>query len=86
MEHRIVVDVYADWEDTPPRYRVYVDNYLLTERDFIWDNKTFIRENIFVDLNPGKHTLNIEHINNNGTIRAENVTVDGSPSSMEFVI
>jgi hypothetical protein len=85
MEHRIIVDVYADWGDTPPRYRIYVDNDLLTERDFIWDNRTFIRENIIVNLESGTHTLRVEHINN-GTIRAENVTVDGSPSSMEFVI
>ena len=50
-EHKITVDVYAKWGETPPRYRVYLDNHLLTERDFIWPgHQTFIREHILVNL------------------------------------
>jgi hypothetical protein len=32
------------------RYRLYVNEYMLTERSWIWDVKTFIDENIWVEL------------------------------------
>jgi hypothetical protein len=85
-EHKIVVDIYADWDETPPRYRVYVDDDLLTERDFIWDNQIYVRENILVNLGSGTHKLRIEQCNSSGSIRTENVKVNDIPSSMEFVI
>ena len=48
---QITVDVYAKWIEKTPAYRVYVDNDLLTERDFIWSSHSnFIRENILVNL------------------------------------
>lgn len=30
------------------RYRIYVNNDLITERDWNWDNNTFLNENIWV--------------------------------------
>lgn len=84
---RITVDVYASWSDKPPAYRVYVDKDLLTERDFIWSSHSqFIRENILVNLAPGKHTVIVEQINNNGVIKTKNITVNGAPSASEFII
>jgi hypothetical protein len=84
-EHNITVDVYASWGDIFPRYRVFVDNDLLTERDFTWSgHDTFIRENIIVTLEPGEHVLRVEQINTGGTIRTENVVVDGQASSCQF--
>lgn len=85
-EHVISVDVYASWSNVAPRYRVYVDSDLLTERDFIWGGADiFIRENIIVHLEPGQHSLRIEHVNNeNGSIRTENVTLNGAPSTYLF--
>jgi hypothetical protein len=86
-DYAITVDVYASWGDQPPRYRLYVDSDLLTERDFIWNStNVFIRENIVVNLEPGLHTLKVEQINNAGSIRTENITVDGVASSNEFTI
>jgi len=84
-EHKLTVDVYAHWGDVPPRYRVYVDNDLLTERDFTWGGAhVYIQENILVNLNAGVHTLKVEHINTAGTIRTENVMLNGVASSYEF--
>ena len=86
-EHKITADVYAHWGEVGPRYRVYVDNDLLTERDFIWPgHEIFIRENIVVTLKPGAHTLRIEQVNTGGSIEIRNITVDGEPSTNEFVI
>jgi hypothetical protein len=85
MEHQISVDVYADWHDTPPRYRIYVDNDLLTERDFIWDTSMYISEKIIVKLEPGNHELRVEQVNTAGSIRTDNVLVDNVASSMVFI-
>jgi hypothetical protein len=86
-EYNITVDVYAHWGERPPRYRIYMDKDLLTEREFIWNGAdTYIKEHIIVNLEPGAHALKIEHINNAGTLQTKNVTVNGSPSSLDFVV
>jgi hypothetical protein len=86
-EHTLSVDVYASWGDVAPRYRIYVDNNLLTERDFTWNGtQQYIRENMILNLGSGLHTLQVEQINTGGTIRTENVTLDGALSSYEFTI
>ena len=85
-EHVITVDVYGRHSDQAPRYRVYVDNNLLTERDFIWPgHEIFVRENIVVNLEPGQHNLTVEHINNTGSIQPKNIVIDGTLSSWDFV-
>ena len=86
-EHVITADVYAHWGEEYPRYRVYVDNDLLTERDFIWPgSEAFIRENIIVNLDPGTHQVRIEQVNKQGSITVKNITVDGASSEPKFVI
>lgn len=85
-EHQITVDVYAHWGDISPKYRIFVDGDLLTERDFIWNGtQIYIEENIVVALNPGQHTLKVEHINAHGSIQTKNITVDGVVSTTDFV-
>lgn len=45
------------------RYRVYVDDDLITERTWVWDNSTFLEENLWVNLDsPKVHTLKLEPI------------------------
>ena len=84
-QHLITADVYAQWGAVSPSYRVYVNNDLLTERDFSWPgHEVFIRENIVVDLEPGVHQLRIEQIGNNGKIQVKDITVDGVASKPEF--
>lgn len=83
--HTITVDVYAHWGDVHPRYRVYVDGDLLTERDFTWPaHEIYIKENIEVNLSAGKHSVRVEQIGTNGKIHAKNVTVDGVASTSDF--
>jgi len=85
-EHSITVDVYCHWSEKPPVYRVYVDNDLLTEREFIWPgSEIFLRENILVNLEPGTHCVKIEKISTHGTITAKNVQVNGVASTPEFI-
>lgn len=72
MRVKLTVDVYSHHD--VGLYRVYVDNDLLTERNWAWDHKqTFIRENIEVDVNPGKHVVKIE---GHGSIYAKNLSYE----------
>ena len=46
-----------------PIYRVYVDDDLLTERTWIWNNTVFIKENVWARLNVNRtHCFKIEPI------------------------
>jgi len=82
----ITADVYAHWGDVSPRYRVFVDGDLLTERDFGWPgHEVFIRENIVVELEPGTHELHIEQVNKQGKIQIKNVMLNGRASGTQFV-
>lgn len=83
--YQITADVYASWGDVHPLYRVYVDQDLLTERNFIWPgHEVYVQENMVVDLEPGFHELRVEQIGNQGKIQVKNVTVDGAPSDLVF--
>lgn len=84
-EYKITVDVYAHWGDIHPRYRVYLDGDLMTERDFVWPaHQAFIREHIIVDLEPGKHILAVEQVGKHGTITHKNIVVGGNSCLAEF--
>lgn len=85
-QHIITADVYTHWSDISPRYRVYVDSDLLTERDFGWPgHEVFIRENIVVELESGTHELRIEQVGKQGKIQVKNITLDGRASDMQFI-
>jgi hypothetical protein len=86
-EVKLTADVHASWSDTAPRYRVYVDQDLMTERDFVYPGaEIYITEHILVNLMPGGHTVKIEQINGDN-IQVKNITVDGQLiESHEFVV
>lgn len=67
MEVRITADVNAFFYDVNPTYRIWIDDVLYVERDFWLDWQTyFIREEIFIELEPGAHTLLLEKIRPSG--------------------
>jgi hypothetical protein len=62
------------------RYRLYVDDDLITERNWIWDNSTFLQENLWVNIDPlVTHTLKLEsvtHIPEQAAFSLQSPTVD----------
>jgi hypothetical protein len=67
METSITVQVHAlqpRWiEHEKPNYRLYVNDDLITERTWIWDQQTFVEENIQIEVPTGiNHTIRIEII------------------------
>ena len=58
LEVNLLIDVHCwrpNWSITYPfskftegKYRVYVDNDLITERSWVWDNNILLKENIWI--------------------------------------
>ena len=83
----LVIDVHCQYGGQSPRYRIYVDNDLITERSFIWSSvKQYIEEHIIVNVQPGQHSIRIENVDPDlGIITAKNLRLDGIPTASENV-
>lgn len=69
--------------DEHSKYRLYFNDELLTERDWIWSQDIYINENMIVDVVPGlMHTIKIEVIKTNHTyltqLALRNLRVNGA--------
>lgn len=63
MEVKINADVYAYYEHQTPIYRIWIDDTLYNEREFWTDClANYIEEEIYVDLETGKHELILERV------------------------
>jgi hypothetical protein len=89
MTH-IDVDVYCDTGADASAYRVYVDDCLLTERDWVWPSyEVFIREHIIIDAAPGPHQVRIQRCLGTAEFSVRKFTVEGvehSPDHLSFTI
>ena len=76
------VDVYCTWSDSPPVYRIYVDNDLITERTFVWPSyKAFIREHLICNIDEGLHRIRVENTGSHGVFKLENFIYEGYPGA-----
>jgi len=70
-------------------YRIYIDDDLITERTWIWDNNTIIQENIWIhNTTPSTHTLSIVPLRKNiaeATFTLNNFTVVNQPFTSEQI-
>ena len=89
-ETRITVQVHAlqpRWIDLEqPKYRIYVNDDLMTERTWIWDQQTYIEETLWAELASGiSHTVKLEIIKSNpfdlAQFGLQNLTVNEEPHS-----
>jgi len=65
------------------KYRLYVNEDMLTERSWIWDIKTFIDENIWVELEANKlHRIKIvpilDPMNSFAKFAIKNLRINGN--------
>ena len=54
------VDIHCDWKVNPPMYRLYVNDELFTERNYVWQASEFVTENLSLNAPPGEYELRIE--------------------------
>ena len=58
---QISCDVYCEWDGSDTRYRLYVNDELFTERNWIWNSKDYYLEEIItIEANPGLYTIKYE--------------------------
>ena len=79
-EHVMVkCDVYCDWQDQPPVYRLYVGNELFVERTYIWQTQ-YLEESIPVCARPGKYEIRYELVEpSRAQLKIKNLRVDSGP-------
>jgi hypothetical protein len=78
----ITVEVHCARSENSPIYRIYVDEDLLTERNWIWRAyDTYVCEHIEVDLGPGTHVLSLVDCSVVPVFSIKNITVNGQPNT-----
>ena len=56
----VQVDLHCKWERTPPMYRLYVNDELFSERNYIWQAGEYLRENLVLNAPAGEYKIRIE--------------------------
>lgn len=54
------IDVHCQWHKSPPMYRLYVNDEMFTERNYIWQAGEYLRENLLISAPPGEYSVTIE--------------------------
>ena len=86
----IKVKIKSEKNNTP--YRVFINDELMTERDYIWDNKThYLTEIVPLFVGSGTHSINIQNLNPKlGTLMINTIRVNGKITTLingkEFTI
>ena len=82
-EHVLVkCDVYCDWSDQPPVYRLFVNDELFTERTYIWKQQ-YLEELIPVYAEPGEYHIRYELVPpSQGTLVTKNLRVSSGPGAI----
>ena len=80
---RVLCDVDCSWTETPPDYRVYVDDELFAERTWRWRD-SYLEEMIQIEAEPGEYVISYELVNSPGaTLRVLNMRVDYGPGKIK---
>ena len=80
---RVLCDVDCSWTETPPIYRVYVDDELFAERTWRWKDE-YLEEMIQIEAEPGEYVISYELVNSPGaTLRVLNMRVDYGPGKIK---
>ena len=58
---KAVFDIDCVWEGDPPRYRVYVNDELFTERTWIWQD-CYLTEILQIQALPGQYQISVQPV------------------------
>jgi len=57
---KVLFDLYAERIQPDSKYRVYIEDELLTERTWRWTNGTYIEEMLQIKAKPGLYKISLE--------------------------
>lgn len=77
-EVTVMLDIYCKWSDEPPRYRVFVNDELFTERTWIWQG-VYLEETLQIIAPPGAYPIRVELVQpGDAGIKVRNIRVEGT--------
>lgn len=80
----ITFDLWCNYTGKPPAYRIYVDDHLMTERNYICKNPNYyIQETVPVYVDVGLHYLKIVSLDNTAQFEIRNFQVSGTPAELK---
>lgn len=80
---RVLCDVDCSWTETPPVYRVYVDDELFAERTWRWRD-AYLEEMLQIEAEPGEYVISYELVEpRDATITVTNMRVDYGPGVID---
>jgi hypothetical protein len=73
-------DIYCKWESLPPAYRLYVNDELFTERDWIWPSNYNLTQMLQIQAAPGEYKVRLETVGTRPAVFTTNnyVVIDGN--------
>lgn len=76
---QVVCDVHCKWDQESPRYRVYVNDELFTERTWIWKH-AYLEEMLPIFAPYGLYKIRYELVEPElGTLKIKNIRVINGP-------
>jgi|GEM_PF-3467139 len=87
MFAKILVDLYCDWDGIPPTYRIFADNELLAEREYVWNDPVYVTEIIQVEFPMDEPKfIHLETVNPNiSNFRFENQRIKYCEHSVKMI-
>ena len=67
---KMELDVFAKWQFKPPMYRVYVNDELFNERNYMWQPTEYVTEILQIKAQPGEYNVRIENHGGEFTVRS----------------
>ena len=59
---KIEFDLYCEWKTNPPAYRVYVNDEMFTERNYVWSGPQYLTEILQLSAPAGRYKVRIENL------------------------
>jgi len=75
---KVEFDLFCDWKNQPPTYRLYVNHELFNERTYIWSGTKYLREILQLNAVPGVYKVRIENLGE-GEFKVRNLNGEKGP-------
>jgi hypothetical protein len=72
-------DLFAEWDQDPPEYRLFVNDTLVAERTYVWKDHQYLHEIIPLSVTGGTYTIKLQQLDDNGKLTIRNTMASKGP-------
>ena len=69
---KVEFDLFCEWKNRSPTYRLYVNHELFNERTYIWGGTQYLTEVLQLNAVPGVYKMRIENLGE-GNFKIRNI-------------